>query len=364
MRKNNPPGSRCVSPFFFVALALGVTALLCHVIAAHNAAFANVMIGTVGAPVRALLAHVFALIPISAVELLLLLSPVLLVLLILLVRRVAVDRRAAMRLLSLFLSIPFLIYSLFVFTFATGYYATPLGERLAFEKSEPDAENLYDLSLYLAARAEEEAVAAGVVVGKEGSAMPMSYQEMNLSLIAAYDTLEERYDFIQNFAVGTKPVLLSEPMAYTHITGVYTFFTGEMNVCTAFPDFSTVFTAAHEMAHARGIAREDEANFVAFLVCEASEDPYIRYAGYMNLLQYVSEALYDTDRALYRTLYRSYSDTVYDEFRAYNACYRAHSGSVASEVAGSINNAYLSGMGTEGSVSYSLVVRLAIGYFQ
>ena len=152
-------------------------------------------------------------------------------------------------------------------------------------------------------------------------------------------------------------------MAYTHISGIYTFMTGEMNVCTAFPDFATLFTAAHEMAHARGIAREDEANFVAFLVCEASSDPYVRYAGYMNLLQYVLNAFYDTDKALYREAWSTYSDTVVSELGAYNKVLRKYSGSVVSDIAGSINNAYLEGMGTGGSVSYSLVVRLAVQYF-
>ena len=191
----------------------------------------------------------------------------------------------------------------------------------------------------------------------------MSYRDMNLSLLDAYERLTERYDFISNPRVGTKQIALSEPMAYTHITGVYTFFTGEMNVCTAFPDFSTVFTAAHEMAHARGIAREDEANFIAFLACEASDDAYIRYAGYMSLLQYVSNALYDTDPAEYNRVFRTYNVAVLADLRAYNECFRAHSGSVASDIAESINNAYLSGMGTEGSISYSLVVRLAVAYF-
>jgi hypothetical protein len=158
-------------------------------------------------------------------------------------------------------------------------------------------------------------------------------------------------------------VILSEAMAYTHITGVYSFFTGEMNVCTAYPDFSTVFTAAHEMAHARGIAREDEANFIAFLACEGSEDPYIRYGGYMSLLQYVSNALYDTDPALYKQAFAQYSDTVRAELLAYNEVLRGYSGSFASQIAGAWNDAYLQGMGTEGSISYDLVVRLAIGYF-
>src|SRR5207253_8453736 len=44
-----------------------------------------------------------------------------------------------------------------------------------------------------------------------------------------------------------------------------------------------------EMAHQRGIARESEANFVAFLVCINSSDPFIRFSGYRNGLGVVLE---------------------------------------------------------------------------
>ena len=117
------------------------------------------------------------------------------------------------------------------------------------------------------------------------------------------------------------------------------------------------------MAHARGIAREDEANFVAFLVLEASDDPDLRYAAYRNLLQYVLNDFYDADPVAYKSAWNAYSDTVVNELRAYNRAVRQYSGSIASDIAGSINNAYLEGMGTGGSVSYNLVVRLAVRYF-
>ena len=362
-KNNNRRGARFWRPVFFVSLFLALVSLAIHIISANNAAFANVMAGYVTRPIRAVLAYLTAIFPFSLAEVLLILSPLWLALLIWRVRRVARDRVRAGRFLSLLLSVPLLVYTVFTFTFSPGYYTTPLAERISLSDTAPDRDSLSALTQYLAAHAAEEAALAGITPSKTGSEMPMSYRDMNLSLLDAYERLTERYDFISNPRVGTKQIALSEPMAYTHITGVYTFFTGEMNVCTAFPDFSTVFTAAHEMAHARGIAREDEANFIAFLACEASDDAYIRYAGYMSLLQYVSNALYDTDPAEYNRVFRTYNVAVLADLRAYNECFRAHSGSVASDIAESINNAYLSGMGTEGSISYSLVVRLAVAYF-
>jgi len=353
-----------LTTFFYIALAFAVLALIIHILCMRVSALADFFACYASPLIRKTLGFVTALFPFSLAEAVVITSPAWLVLLIRLARRVAKNARSAAKMLSALLSVPLLLYSLFVFSFAVGYYVTPLGERLSLVEEDPNAENLYALASHLAERADACAEEAGVAVKTEGSIMPFSYAEMNGKLISAYDTVEEKYGIFSNFAVGTKPIALSEPMAYTHITGVYTFMTGEMNVCTAFPDCSTVFTAAHEMAHARGIAREDEANFIAFLVCEASSDPYVRYAGYVNLLQYVLNALYDTDPALYKSVWQDCSPIVIAEIRAYNTAVRHYSGTFASEVAGSINNAYLESMGTGGSVSYDLVVQLAVRYLK
>lgn len=350
-------------PVFYISLGCAFFAMVIHILCARLQGFADFMAIHVGHPIRALLGYLSALFPCSLVETLILSSPILLGLLVFLAHRASKESHSASKMLSVLLSVPLLLYTLFVFSFASGYYATPLGDRLVLEEEEPNAENLNALALHLASRADEYAREAGGTVTDDGSKMPFSYAEMNRKLIAAYNRVEEKYGIVKNFSVATKPVALSRPMAYTHITGVYTYMTGEMNVCTAYPDFSTAFTAAHEMAHARGIAREDEANFVAFLVLEASDDPYLKYAAYMNLLQYVLNDFYDVDPIAYKAAWSTYSDTVIAEIRAYNRVAKQFSGSVASEIAGSINNAYLESMGTGGSVSYNLVVRLAVRYF-
>ena len=93
--------------------------------------------------------------------------------------------------------------------------------------------------------------------------------------------------------------MLSEPWTYTHISGMYTFFTGEANVNVNYPDFIMVSSAAHEMAHQRGVGKEDEANFVAFLVCTLSDDPYIRYCGYADVLNDLMGKLHSANPELY-----------------------------------------------------------------
>ena len=159
--------------------------------------------------------------------------------------------------------------------------------------------------------------------------------------------------------------MLSEAMTYTHISGVYTYFTGEANLNTNFPDYMLPYTAAHELAHQRGIAREDEANFVAFLVCAESDDPYIRYSGYLNLYEHIANALYSANQQYYSSVYWRLPLEVHGELSAYYKFYLKYSDNVVGDVSGAINNTFLELNGVEeGSKSYGMVVDLAVAYYK
>ena len=197
------------------------------------------------------------------------------------------------------------------------------------------------------------------------SRMPYSYAEMNEKLMQAYKKACAKYDFIDDFRSNVKPVMLSEPMSYTHITGVYTFFTGEANINVNFPDYTIPYTAAHELAHQRGIAREDEANFVAFLVCMESDDAYIRYSGALNLYEYVVSALYSANYELYKENYYKQPKTVIAERIAYSEFFDKYRENVVADVSEATNNAYLQSQGTpQGTRSYGMVVDLAVAYYR
>ena len=80
-------------------------------------------------------------------------------------------------------------------------------------------------------------------------------------------------------------------MSYTNITGIYSPFTAEANVNVSVPKSTLLFTTMHEMAHQRGFASENEANFIAYLTCIAHPDVDFQYSGYLNALNYVNRAL-------------------------------------------------------------------------
>lgn len=315
---------------------------------------------------RRLLSFLTVWIPFSLAEFLILSLPVLVAVLILLaVRKYSGSWRAAGVYVGKLAAILCVIGILFVLCFAPGYYGTTLDKKLELERKPVSAAELEKTARILSA--ELAAVSDDLIFtsSKSSSVMPFSYSEMNRLLMEAYDRYTETHDFPDHFYSRTKRVMLSEAMSYTHITGVYSFFTGEANINVNFPDYTIPFTAAHELAHQRGVAREDEANMIAFLVCMESDNPYIRYSGLLNVYEYVASALYSANRTAYGEIWSSLPATVRQEERAYSAFFEKYKENTAATVSESVNNAYLQSQGSkEGTRSYNMVVDLTVAYYR
>ena len=356
-------GRRRLPLFAWIFFGFSALAGILYVLFLCSTRFSDWFNRTVAAALRAFLAYLTSWIPFSFAEYLILLLPILLFLLALLgIRKYSDSWRDVGIFCLCLLSVGALIFSLFTVGFAPAYRGTKLEQKLGIDAVEIDAEALYDTAQILVARLEEEADA--IRYGEDGfSVMPYDCNGMNERLIEAYGSVCDRYSFVQRLSSRVKPVMMSQAMSYTHITGVYTFFTGEANINVAFPDYTLPYTAAHELSHQRGIAREDEANFMAFLVCASSSDAYIRYSGYLNLTEYVLVALRQASPTLYAKVYRTLPSLVRGELAAYSDFFEEYRDSVAGEISGAVNDTVLTIHGTEGTKSYGLVVDLAVAYF-
>lgn len=257
------------------------------------------------------------------------------------------------------------LLSLFMTSFGTCYFRYPLEQNLGLADTEVSAQQLYDTSVYVAT--ELKNLCDGTCFISSGaSVMPYSYDELVQKLNDAYAHYCDGVDYIDGYAVNPKPIALSEPFTYTHISGVYSFVTGESNINVNYPDFVMPYTMAHEMAHQHGIAPEDEANFVAYLVCIQSDDDYIKYSAYTSMLNYLRSALYKADKDLYNDFIANYyTQQMRGEQSSYSQMFAKYQNSTASAVTDKINNAYLSSQGqSSGTASYGLVVDLAVAYYE
>ncbi len=311
---------------------------------------------------RGLFACVTAVIPCSLAEAMILFIPALLVAVVIYAnKRYTQSWKQVGKFLLIVLSVASLFFSTFALNFGAGYHTSSVDELLGLDRRDVSAEELRETAELLVDEINKytDKIAAG---GSGATVMPYGYEKLSAKLLEAYDKVCDEHPFVSRFPSRVKPVMLSEPWTYTHISGVYTYFTGESNINTNFPDYTLPYTAAHEMAHQRGIAREDEANFVAFLVCTASDDEYIRYSGYLNLYEYVSNALYSADKDAYSEVRAKLDSKARKEMIAYSAFFDKYRENVAATVTQTVNNTYLTIQGTPGTKSYGMVVDLAVAY--
>jgi len=349
-----------------VSLVVFVSALLaagCHIGFVLSPTFADRFNMSVSAAVRMATATITAWIPMSLAETIILSLPVTMtVLFVICMRKSARGSRYLIRCLAGLLSVAALLYTAFVASFAAGYRVPTLDTKLGLEWKDVSAEELYETAKIVTAHLNELADQV-YFVEETGSLRPYSHGETVEKCLDAYALLAEEYDFIPVFRAPVKQITLSSLMTYTHISGMYTFFTGEANLNTNYPDFVNVYTTAHEMAHQRGIARENEANFIAYLVCISSEDAYMQYSGYLNMYEYLASPLYSVSPDLYTEIVQGLDRRVRYDLQCYSAFFDKYRDSVASDVSDAVNNTYLMLQGQEqGSKSYGLVVDLAVAY--
>ncbi len=163
------------------------------------------------------------------------------------------------------------------------------------------------------------------------------------------DIIEGAYEGYRNLKIGEKELSYSLPavksilftnlFSFLGVSGIYNPFTGEANVNADPPRFLLPATVCHEMAHQAGIAPEDEANYVAFIVCKKHSNPFFQYSGYLMAMRYAMTALKRYDRksfdelwgkinmevkadleenrkywARFRNPFEKYSDKIYDNY--------------------------------------------------
>lgn len=347
---------------FYVSAALSLMALLLLFMATRSYSFADSLNLGVGEVLRRIFGIATDLVSFSLFEALVCTLPLILTVFIILAVR-AFKRKRKCRFILHTLSFVSFVYTLYVLTMGVAYHTTPLDERLSLDaKADISAEELYStLDIIIP---ELNALAENVGFDGIATVMPYSFDELGEKISEAYVRVADRYALFKSQSCRPKPIYFSGAMSSLRITGIYTFYTGEANVNMAYPDYNLPFTVAHELAHRHGIMRENEANFVAFLVCIESPDPYIRYSGYLNMYEYLISALYKTDKDMWKKQVSRISERAVYDIQASNAVYEKYGNTFVGDISNSINDMYLQANGTPGTVSYGLVTRLAVAYYK
>ncbi len=159
--------------------------------------------------------------------------------------------------------------------------------------------------------------------------------------------------YFAQYEVRPKRVVLSVPMSYLGITGIYFPFYAEANVNVNIPPSDLPVTMAHEMAHAKGVAQENEANLIAYCICLRADDAFLNYSGLMDAAAILINALPE-ERA--KVLRDSISQEVLEEYKNISEHYEKYE-CFLDRISSFFNDLFLKSNGIqEGTRSYGNTV--------
>ena len=178
-----------------------------------------------------------------------------------------------------------------------------------------------------------------------------------------YREIEQTLPCLSGDDLSAKPFFFSRFMSYTNFTGFFFPFTGEANINVDVPPALIPSTIAHELAHQRGVAEEDEANFAAVLACLTNGDPVYCYSACLMSYIYLGNALYRADHAAWAENYDRLGPGVRADLAA-NSAYWAQFETPVSTISDSVYTGFLQSYGqTLGLQTYGKCVDLLIAYY-
>lgn len=178
-----------------------------------------------------------------------------------------------------------------------------------------------------------------------------------------YANVEETLPCLSGPAVRAKGVYFSRVMSYTDFTGFFFPFTAEANVNTDFPPALFASTVAHELAHQRGVAKEQEANFAAVLASLEYGDAEYCYSACMLAYTHLGNALYSADYDAWKSIYLTLNEDVRRDFAA-NREYWAQFETPVQKVSNTVYEGFLYSYDQSmGLKSYGACVDLLVNYY-
>jgi hypothetical protein len=145
-------------------------------------------------------------------------------------------------------------------------------------------------------------------------------------------------------------------------SGVYIPYFGEGYAAGSILSCERPMTMAHEMAHGYGLTDEGDANFLGFLACAASDDPFIRYSGFLSYWGYAAGDLSRAAPGEFRSLWSGLPAGMKADIQAVRESWSRYRGAIA-RVSGRIYERYLRSQGVrEGMRSYDRFVNLVAAW--
>ena len=252
------------------------------------------------------------------------------------------------------------VYAGYSLLWGVYYYGDDFIAESGLESSEISLEQLETVTVYFAEKLNDysrqvERDENGLYTADRAAILARSHE--------VYGGIERKFPCLEGPDINAKGLKFSRILSYMDFTGFFFPFTAEANVNTDFPPGLFASTVAHELAHQRGVAKEQEANFVSVLSCLDYGDPDYCYSACMLAYTHLGNALHSADYNAWLMVYSGLEENVLLDFAA-NRVYWAQFETPVQTVTTGVYEGFLQSYDqTLGMKSYGACVDLLVNYY-
>lgn len=353
-----------LAPLRHSLLILSVLLILLHLAFRGNYTVMSAVSDGIARPYHRFMARLCSYVPFSVAEMLiaLLVSGILVYIICAIVRLIRHEhkgRTVYITLVTLAL-VPTFIYALFCLLWGSYYYSDDFAAKSGLSDEAISVDDLETVTRYFAQMLNDS---ANEVSRDENGVYSADRSEILARSAELYRGIEEDFPCLAGDELRVKGIICSRVMSYVDFTGFFFPFTGEANVNMDSPASLLPSTVGHEIAHQRGVAKEQEANFVAVLVSLHSGDADYRYSACLLAYIHLGNALHGADYEAWREIYDSLDERVVADLRLNNSYWQQFETPVQ-QVSNTVYEGFLHSYDqTLGLKSYGACVDLLVNYY-
>lgn len=200
-----------------------------------------------------------------------------------------------------------ILYLVFKILWGLNYSRLPIAKQLNISDEKYTTEELVSLGQYFVNR---------LNTLQHTKKENYNIQQLRQKAKIAYDNMQQKNAFFTYHTPAVKSVLNSWVVTKIGIEGYYSPLSGEANVNMRLPLTSLPFVTCHEIAHQLGVAREDEANLVGYLVASNSNDPFFQYSASYEVFKNIFFEIKIKSPEDYEKLYKTINQGTINDLKA------------------------------------------------
>ena len=251
-------------------------------------------------------------------------------------------------------------WGLYCVLWGVNYYADGFQEKSGIYAQPVEVEKLEQVTRYFAENLSE---LSDQIPRDENGVFAVPQDEIFAESTHIYDNISQEFPFLEREDRVPKKMVFSRLFSAMNFTGFYSPYTGESNLNVDSPACLLPANIAHDLAHQRGIASEQECNFLAIAASTSSDSVVYQYSGYLMGYIHLGNALYRADREKWEAVYSLLPEEVVADLR-YHSAYWDQFDSVVATVSEKIYDTTLKTYGqTDGIQSYGTGGDLLVAYY-